>query len=106
MQPDIFIFLDKLEAEGKILPELRRLVQVEIEKYEGMRMVLESGTSKNAFSENLLNSMDKYLHQLKLVKHKLCYTHLALIRCSPEEDPELNKRVLELLRKMNRKGAA
>jgi hypothetical protein len=103
MQLNIFDFLHKLETEGKILPRMREQVQEEIDKYEGMHQVLESGTTKSAFSENLLADMDRYLVDLRLVKQKLAFTFLTLVKSTPEEDPKLNRILLKLLQNLSKK---
>jgi hypothetical protein len=103
MQLNIFDFLQKLESEGGILPRIREMLQAEIEKYLGMRLVLESADQNKEFASNLLASIDAYLENLRNVQLKFNLTFLALLKTGPNEDPEINKQVLNILRKINQR---
>lgn len=103
MQLNIFDFLQKLEAEAPVLPQIREKLQAEIEKYTGMRLVLESTEQNKEFTNNLLANIDSYLENLRNVQRKFTLTFLALLKTCPNEDPAINKHVLNILRKINQR---
>ena len=101
MQLSIHDFLQKLAAEAKVLPQIREMLRQEIEKYTGMRMVLSNTEKSKDFTAGLLTNIDNYLKNLKLVEQKFRYTFYALIPANPQEDPEINRQVLQILKKLN-----
>lgn len=103
MQLNIFNFLQKLESEGEVLPQIREMLQAELDKYTGMRLVLESAEQNKEFTNNLLANIDAYLENLRNVQRKFNLTFLALLKTSPSEDPEINKQVINILRKINQR---
>lgn len=103
MQLNIFNFLQKLESEGEVLPQIREMLQAELDKYTGMRLVLESAEQNKEFTNNLLANIDAYLENLQNVQRKFNLTFLALLKTSPSEDPEINKQVINILRKINQR---
>ncbi|MFC5270186.1 hypothetical protein [Adhaeribacter terreus] len=104
MQLNIQDFLQKLAAETEILPQARTQVQAEIEKYEGMRLVLSNTEQNQEFTRNLLTVMDNYLESLKLVAQKFQHPQLALVKLNDHDNAEINHAVLHILKKINHRN--
>ncbi|MBK0402970.1 hypothetical protein I5M27_08220 [Adhaeribacter sp. BT258] len=101
MQLNIQEFLQKLATETEILPQVREQVQAEIEKYEGMRLVLGNTGQNPEFTRNLLAEIDNYLECLNLIAQKFRYPQMALIKINDHDKPEINQAVLQILKKIN-----
>ena len=101
MQLNIKDFLQKLAAEANVLPEIREQVQAEIDKYEGMRLVLSNTNQNPEFTENLLSTMDAYLENLKMAAEKFRHPHLVLFNENGSEEAEMNQLILQILKAVN-----
>jgi hypothetical protein len=104
MQLNIQDFLQKLALEAEILPQVRTLVQTEIEKYEGMRLVLSNTGQNPEFTQKVLAEMDSYLEKLHLLAQKFRYLHLALVKMNEHDSSEINQAVLQILKKINQRN--
>ena len=104
MQLNIQDFLQKLTTEAEGLPHVRAHVQAEIEKSEGMRLVLSNTAQNPEFTQKLLANMDDYLEKLSLLARKFRHSHLALVQVNHHDTPEINQAVLQILKKINQKN--
>jgi hypothetical protein len=104
MQLNIQDFFQNLAQEAEILPQVRAQVQAEIEKYEGMRLVLSNTEQNPEFTQGLLTIMDDYLESLKLVAQKFRYPQLALVQINGHDNSEINRAVLQILKKINHRN--
>src|SRR5688572_15040226 len=102
MQLDVIKFLRKLASEAQIMSQVRAQVQAEIEKYEGMRLVLSSTSQNPEFTGNLLSEMDANLADLKIIAEKIKYPHLVLLNKGGVHESAINQLILQILKEINR----